>query len=304
MHLPALIEDIYQKIRLLNDPGNVASYIPELIHVDASSFGVYVSPLEQEGFGIGDCYKKFSIQSIAKVLSVSMAYRILGDAIWDRVGVEPSGTAFNSLVQLEADEGLPRNPFLNSGALVVCDILLSHLEHPKEDFLDFVRSLSPNKDLYYSSTIAQSEKEVGYRNAALCNFIKSFGRIENEPTDVLNFYYDLCSLEVSCKELSELFLFLTNNGLTVHDQQSILTESQSKRINALMQTCGFYDESGEFAFKVGLPGKSGVGGGIVAVHPDQYAIAVWSPRLNKKGNSYRGMKFLEEFTTRSASSIF
>lgn len=134
--------------------------------------------------------------------------------------------------------------------------------------------------------------------------MKSFGNIENNPSEVLDFYFNLCSLEMSCEELSKLFLFLANDGFTLTDNKQILTQSQTKRINALMQTCGFYDESGEFAFKVGLPGKSGVGGGIVAIHPKQYAIAVWSPKLNEKGNSYKGMKFLEAFTTATALSIF
>lgn len=304
MNFEALILDVYQKIKSADDIGETASYIPELAKVDPKNFGVHLTTIDQVNFGAGNCYDKFSIQSIAKVLSVTLAYSIVGDELWERVGVEPSGTAFNSLVQLEANKGIPRNPFLNSGAILISDVLLSNLKNPKEDFLAFVRSLSNNTGLQYSNRIAQSEKKVGYRNVALCNFIKSFGRIENEPTDVLDFYYDLCSLEMSCKELSALFLFLANNGNAIHCNKSILTESQSKRINALMQTCGFYDESGEFAFKVGLPGKSGVGGGIIAIHPDRYAIAVWSPKLNKKGNSYRGMKFLEEFTTRSELSIF
>jgi glutaminase len=304
MNFEELIQGVYQKIKNTEDKGEMASYIPELSNVDPKNFGVHISTINQVNFGIGNYNDKFSIQSIAKVLALILAYRIVGDEIWDRVGVEPSGTAFNSLVQLEADKGIPRNPFLNAGAIVVSDILLSNLKNPKEDFIDFVRSISNNTTLEYSNRIAQSEKDVGYRNVALCNFIKSFGQIENEPSDVLDFYYDLCSLEMSCKELSELFLFLANNGLGLQNNESILSESQSKRINALMQTCGFYDESGEFAFKVGLPGKSGVGGGIIAIHPDQYAIAVWSPKLNKKGNSHKGMKFLEEFTTRSELSIF
>ncbi len=304
MNFEELIRDVYQKIKNTEDQGEMASYIPELSKVDPANFGVHISTINQINFGTGNCYDKFSIQSIAKVLALILAYRIVGDEIWNRVGVEPSGTAFNSLVQLEADQGIPRNPFLNAGAIVVSDILLSNLNNPKEDFIAFVRSISNNTTLEYSNRIAQSEKDVGYRNVALCNFIKSFGQIQNEPSDVLDFYYDLCSLEMSCKELSELFLFMANNGLGIQNNESILSESQSKRINALMQTCGFYDESGEFAFKVGLPGKSGVGGGIIAIHPDQYAIAVWSPKLNKKGNSFRGMKFLEEFTTRSELSIF
>ena len=304
MKFEEVILESYRTVISIDDHGEIASYIPELAQVDPDHFGVHISTMDGVHFGTGDCYDKFSIQSIAKVLSVSLAYGILGDTIWDRVGVEPSGTAFNSLVQLEADHGIPRNPFLNAGALVISDILLSSLDNPKEDFLAFVRGISNNTTVTYSERISESEKASGYRNVALCNFIKALGNMTNEPSDVLDFYFSLCSLEMSCKELSELFLFLANNGHGVNHGKSILTESQSKRINALMQTCGFYDESGEFAFKVGLPGKSGVGGGIIAIHPDQYAIAVWSPKLNEKGNSYRGMKFLEEFTTRSKLSIF
>lgn len=304
MDFTEIIKEIYQNIRTIDDQGQVASYIPELANVDSENFGVYVSTLDNFNFGIGNCHDKFSIQSIAKVLSLSLAYRILGEEIWYRLGVEPSGTAFNSLVQLEADYGIPRNPFINAGAIVISDILMSNLENPKKDFLAFVRGISNNSTLNYSDKIAQSEKVVGFRNTALCNFIKSFGNIQNEPQDVLDFYFDLCSLEMNCKELSELFLFLANNGRKIFDNDAILTRSQSKRINALMQTCGFYDESGEFAFKVGLPGKSGVGGGIIAIHPNEYAIAVWSPKLNQKGNSYKGMRFLEEFTTKSELSIF
>jgi glutaminase len=304
MNFKEIIEDIYQKVKLIEDKGQLATYIPQLANVDSENFGVHITTIDHVNFGIGNCYDKFSIQSIAKVLSLCLAYQILGEKIWERLGVEPSGTAFNSLVQLETDNGIPRNPFINAGAIVISDILLSNLENPKEDFLAFVRRISNNSDLNYSNRIAASESAVGYRNVALCNFIKSFGNIQNEPTAVLNFYFDLCSLEMNCKELSEVFLFLANNGRNILDNDSILTKSQSKRINALMQTCGFYDESGDFAFKVGLPGKSGVGGGIIAIHPNQYAIAVWSPKLNEKGNSYKGMKFLEEFTTKSELSIF
>lgn len=304
MNFEELILAVYQNVKNINDEGQVASYIPELANVDPGNFGVHISTIDHVRFGIGNCHEKFSIQSMAKVLSLSLAYRILGEKIWERLGVEPSGSAFNSLVQLEADKGIPRNPFINAGAIVISDILLSNLENPKEDFLSFIRSISDNSELNYSGKIAASEKKEGFRNAALCNFIKSFGNIQNEPLDVLDFYFDLCSLEMNCKELSELFLFLANNGCSTMNNNRILTKSQCKRINALMQTCGFYDESGEFAFKVGLPGKSGVGGGIIAIHPSQYAIAVWSPKLNEKGNSYKGMRFLEEFTTKSQLSIF
>ena len=304
MTFKEIIEEIYVKVKNLDSKGQLATYIPELANVDPEKFGVYISTVDQFGFGIGDCNNKFSIQSIAKVLSLCLAYQIIGEKIWERLGVEPSGTAFNSLIQLETDNGIPRNPFINAGAIVIADILLSNLENPKEDFLAFVRNIANNPKLNYSKKIAVSEKNVGFRNVALCNFMKSFGNIKNNPSEVLDFYFDLCSMEMTCKELTEVFLFLANNGRNLSDNTQVLTKSQSKRINAIMQTCGFYDDSGDFAFKVGLPGKSGVGGGIVAVHPNQYVIAVWSPKLNKKGNSFKGIGFLEGFTTKSELSIF
>lgn len=299
-----LIAEVFKKVLKIDNEGELASYIPELALVKSNKFGVHISTTSNFNFGLGDFRENFSIQSIAKVFSLCLAYKLLGEDIWERVCVEPSGTGFNSLIQLENDNGIPRNPFINSGALVISDILVSHLNNPKDDLLRFMKSLSTNQDINYSPKISASEKSIGYRNIALCNFIKSLGNIKNEPEVVLDFYFDLCSLELDCKSLSELFLFLANKGKTKHDNNQILTKSQTKRINALMQTCGFYDQSGDFAFKVGLPGKSGVGGGIIAINPNKYAIAVWSPKLNEKGNSYRGMKFLEAFTTLTELSIF
>ncbi len=304
MDIKEILNSLHTKIKSLPHQGEQATYIPELLTVDADRFGVYVANLDLTGIGVGDYEQAFSIQSIAKVLSVSLAYQLCGESIWSRVGVEPSGTAFNSLLQLEADNGIPRNPFINSGAMVICDILITALDDPKEDFLTFVKTIANNPTLSYSTQIAESEKEIGYRNIALCNLIKSFDNLNNEPDEVLDFYFNLCSLEMSCEAVAKLFLYLANNGTCPISGTDVLTLSQSKRINALMQTCGFYDESGEFSFKVGLPGKSGVGGGIVAIHPDQYAIVVWSPRLNAKGNSYKGMLFLEEFTSLTEQSIF
>ena len=304
MKYKELITQIFEQVNTTENKGKIASYIPELTKVDSENFGVHISTINSKQFGVGNYQDSFSIQSISKVFSLTLAYKLLGEDLWNRLGVEPSGTGFNSLVQLENDRGIPRNPFINAGAIVISDILLTHLENPKEDLLAFIRSLSVNKEINYSAKIAASEKSIGYRNVALCNFIKSFGNIKNEPNKVLDFYFDICSLESSCEQLSEQFSFLANNGKTIHDNTQILTKSQSKRINALMQTCGFYDESGEFAFKVGLAGKSGVGGGIVAIHPNQYVVTVWSPKLNEKGNSYRGMQFLEKFTTATQQSIF
>lgn len=299
-----IIERAYQSAYSIKDSGKLATYIPELANVDPTKFGVHMTTLDGSNFGMGDNLHKFSIQSVAKVLSLTLAYKILGEKIWDRVDVEPSGTKYDSLVFLDHNNGIPRNPFMNAGAIVVSDILISELGDAHKDFLQFVREISDIPDLTYSDKIADSEKSNGYRNVALCNFIKSFGNIKNEPSEVLDFYFDLCSLEMDCQQLSRTFTFLANGGRKISDGKKIIKSSQSKRINALMLTCGFYDESGEFAFKVGLPGKSGVGGGIVALYPNHYTIASWSPGLNPKGNSSRGMKFLEELTTHSELTIF
>ncbi|MDW3646069.1 MAG: glutaminase [Bacteroidia bacterium] len=304
MDYQAILEDVFETVSKGENRGKVAQYIPDLAKIDPGKFGVCLLSLEQKAYGVGDWQEKFSIQSIAKVLSLSLAYKMLGDDIWGRVGVEPSGNPFNSLVQLETDNGIPRNPFINAGAMVICDLLISNLKDPQADFLEFIRSICSSREINYSLDIASSEKSIGYRNIALCNFIKSFGNLKNDPDEVLDFYFKMCSLEMNCQELSRTFMFLADDNFRTIDKERILSISQAKRINAIMQTCGFYDESGEFSFKVGLPGKSGVGGGILALHPDKYCIAVWSPRLNEKGNSYRGMKLLELFTTKTESSIF
>lgn len=304
MDYTQIFKEIFDALKPIAHEGNVASYIPELGQVDPDKFGVFLTTLDNREYRFGDFSEKFSIQSIAKVLALSLAYKMECEKLWDRVGVEPSGTPFNSLVQLEYDRGIPRNPLINAGALVISDILISHLKSPKDDFIQFVRKVSGITDLGYSSRIADSEKSVGFKNAALVNLMKSFGNIVNDVDEVLDFYFNLCSIEMTCRELSQTFLFLADYGFCPHQNERILSVSKAKRINAIMQLCGFYDEAGEFSFKVGLPGKSGVGGGIIAIHPDKYSIAVWSPRLNAKGNSIRGMKFLELFTTETQASIF
>jgi len=304
MNYVEVFSKIYYQLEVSKDPGKVASYIPELRDINPNKFGVHLTTIDDDHYDFGDSDERFSIQSIAKVLALVLAYKLEDEKLWDRVGVEPSGTPFNSLVQLEYDLGIPRNPLINAGALVICDVLVSKFENPKQEFIQFVRKVSDNPDIIYCSRIANSEKLAGYRNAALINLIKSFGNIKNDIDVVLDFYFNLCSIEMSCKELSRTFLFLAAYGVCPYTNETIISVSKSKRVNAIMQLCGFYDEAGEFSFKVGLPGKSGVGGGIVAIHPNKYCIAVWSPRLNKKGNSNMGMKFLELFTTEIQASIF
>ena len=299
-----ILDEIHREIDTFPDEGKVADFIPELAGVDPAKFGIHLVTAAGEHFSVGDADEKFSIQSISKVLSLSLAFKFAGEQIWERVGVEPSGNAFNALIQLEYEQGKPRNPFINVGALVVADLLITHLDEPKKDFLAFVRDVADRPGIDFNYAVARSEKSVGFRNAALANLLKSFGNLENNVEEVLDFYFHQCSIEMTCRELAYSFLFFANEGKTLHKDEQILTQSRIKRLNALMQTCGFYDESGEFAYEVGLPGKSGIGGGIVAIHPKKYVVAVWSPRLNEKGNSVLGMKSLELLTTKTGMSIF
>lgn len=304
MNYQKILDEIAVEITTMPHEGTVADYIPELAKVDPDKFGIHLSTVRNEDFAIGDSEDKFSVQSISKVFSLAMAFSILGDKLWKRVGVEPSGNPFNSIVQLEYEDGIPRNPFVNAGALVIVDVLLSELENPEEDMFAFVKSLTASRQIGYNAVVAQSEKETGFLNAAFVNMMKAKGNIINQADDILDFYYKQCSIELNCRELASAFLHFGENGLSYSHAGFSLTKSQVKRLNALMLSCGFYDESGQFAFKVGLAGKSGVGGGIVAVYPEEFAVAVWSPKLNKKGNSVRGFHSLELLTTKTESSIF
>ncbi len=300
----ALIEHIIGQQKFTADQGKIASYIPELSKVEANKCGMHLVTNRQRHYSAGDSNEKFSIQSVAKVLSLILAFKAQGNALWSRVGVEPSGTAFNSMVQLEYEQGIPRNPFINAGALVICDVLVSYYQDPKQEMLDFVRGLCGVKNIVFNEQVVRSEKQSGYQNIALVNLMRAFGNIHNEIEKVLDLYFHLCAIEMTCQELAVAFLFLAANGINPLTQQQVLDRSQTKRINAIMQLCGFYDEAGEFSFKVGLPGKSGVGGGIIAIHPEKYSVAVWSPKLNAKGNSLKGMKMLEQLTSATQLSIF
>ena len=304
MDYQQILENIYQEILPYAKEGKQADYIPELAKVNPDQFGMCIHTIYGETAAIEQADTRFSIQSISKVFALAMCLSIKGDALWERVGKEPSGTSFNSLVQLEVEKGVPRNPFINAGALVMADILLSHFEDAAAEFLRFVRAVAGNETIEYNEAVATSERENGYLNAAIVNLLKYHGTIKNDIEDVLHFYFLMCSIEMSCRELSLAFLAFANHRRKFDYAGITLTSSQVKRMNAIMQTCGFYDEAGEFAYLVGLPGKSGVGGGIVAIHPLLYSVAVWSPRLNPKGNSVMGIKALELLTTETKESIF
>ncbi len=304
MDYQQILENIYQAIQSYAKKGKQADYIPALAKVNPDQFGMCIHTIYGEIYSIEQADTRFSIQSISKVFALAMCLSLKGDDLWKRVGKEPSGTAFNSLIQLEVEKGIPRNPFINAGAIVMSDILISMLKSPEEDFLAFVRAVAGNDSIQYNEEVVVSEREKGYLNAAIANLLKYHGTIENDIEQVLHFYFLMCSIEMSCRELSLAFLAFANHRKKFNYAGVTLTSSQVKRINAIMQVCGFYDEAGEFSYLVGLPGKSGVGGGIVAIYPLQYSVAVWSPRLNSKGNSVMGIKALELFTTETKESIF
>lgn len=299
-----ILQEIGTELQSIEDTGDVARYIPELGNVDPRKLGIHLATIHGAHYFFGDSKEKFSIQSISKVLSLTLALRVEENSVWDRVGIEPSGTAFNSLVQLEYERGIPRNPLINAGAIVICDILVSLMDDPKSELLKFIRQITGIAGIDFSQKVFESEMQTGYRNYALANLMKDFGNIHNDIAPVLDLYFNLCSIEMSCEELASSFLFLATDGIDPKTNDIIISPRLTKRINSIMQMCGFYDEAGEFAFRTGLPGKSGVGGGIVATLPGEYSVAVWSPKLNKNGNSYRGMLALESLTTKTQSSIF
>lgn len=304
MDFDKLMQELPAHVRDLFERGRIASYIPALARVPAHKFGMTLCRLDGSSHRVGDSEERFSIQSISKVFSLSLAMGLVGDALWRRVGREPSGNRFNSLVQLEYERGIPRNPFINAGALVVCDVLQSQLGDPKRALRDYLRLLSGSQDIDFDAEVARSETETGFINRALANFLKGHDNLHNDVDAVLDLYFHQCALALSCSELARATLHLANRGVAPHLQEAVLTAPQVKRINALMLTCGTYDAVGEFAFRVGLPAKSGVGGGICAVLPGEYAVTVWSPGLDPSGNSLAGGAALEFLTAVTGKSVF
>lgn len=300
-----ILASIIEEVRPLTGQGKVADYIPALAKVPSEKLGIAVFTNQGEVISAGDAQEGFSIQSISKVLSLTLAMGLYQpDELWSRVSKEPSGQAFNSLIQLEMEQGIPRNPFINAGAIVVCDMLQSRLSAPRQRLLEFVRQLSGEPLIAYDKVVAASEMMHSDRNAAIAYLMRSFGNFHNEVIPVLHNYFHACALKMSCVELAKTFSYLANKGVSVVTGETVITPTQSKQTNALLATCGLYDGAGEFAYRVGMPGKSGVGGGIIAVVPGEMTIAVWSPALDQSGNSLAGTRALELLAQRIGRSIF
>jgi glutaminase len=299
----AVIDGIAEEVRPLFARGRVADYIPALAAVPRDRFAMAVLAGDGTLAATGAATEPFSIQSISKIFTLTLALRHVGEKLWKRVGREPSGSAFNSLVQLEYEHGIPRNPFINAGAHVVTDALMQERPYARDMLLAFVRELSGNDAVAFDETVARSEAATGFRNRSLANFLKAEGNLTGDVDEVLDVYFHQCALAMSCVDLVRAVAFLARGGRGA-DGARIVSAGQARRINALMQTCGTYDAAGEMAFRLGIPAKSGVGGGIVAVVPGKLSIAVWSPALDKAGNSLAGVRALELFTGRTGLTVF
>lgn len=307
MDYQLILDEVAQELTGLQDKGKVADYIPALGKIDPSQFGMSLTLFDGRQYSVGDANTLFSIQSISKVFAFTLALKSYSTNLYKRVGREPSGNPFNSLVQLEYEHGIPRNPFINAGAINVTDALINlygNSTNTSNEIFQFIRDISDDQSINCDEIVATSEMEHGSRNLSLAHLMKSFNNLDNDVDDVVKTYFKHCAIEMNTKMLSRAMLYLANHGEDPVNGTQYITEQQAKRINAVMLTCGHYDASGDFAFHVGLPGKSGVGGGIVAVVPKKMGICVWSPGLNAQGNSLLGTMALELFTEKTGMSIF
>lgn len=304
MDFEKILEDIYVDVLPYFGKGKVASYIPELGKVAGEQFGMALCTNDGIEYVIGSSEKLLSIQSISKTYTFALAYKIYGEKLWERVGLEPSGSTFNSLVLLENEKGIPRNPFINAGALVVCDMLIEAFDDPLAATLDFIHDISGNPNIEVNERVRDSELDYGNVNYALSYFMKSFGNIKTDVAQLMKFYCAQCAIEMTCVDMARSFRLFGQNGRNPWTNYRVLSPAQNKKINAVMMTCGLYNGVGDFAYRVGIPAKSGVGGGIVGVVPNEMSIAVWSPELDQNGNSLVGLKALEYFTTRTGISIY
>ena len=304
--LQQVADSILRDVRAQARPGAVTSKVPALAAIDPGQLGIAILTREGELVASGDAETPFSIQSISKVFSLELALEAYGEELWKRVGREPSGDPYNSIIDLERHEGIPRNPFINAGALVVVDALIDLLEPEAEveAVIDFVSALLDGEAFGINEEVARSDDEAGHMNRALASVAKHYGNFHNEVQRVMDAYVHQCAIELSCRQLARVGRFLMLDG---PDEAACRTGDagrRARRIMSLMMTCGQYDGSGDFAYRVGLPAKSGVGGGILAIVPNEASIAVWSPGLDPSGNSLLGTLALEMLTDRVEWSVF
>lgn len=301
--IDALLREIVRDVQPLLAEGRVADYIPALSRVPREQFGIAVATVDGRLHGAGDSERRFSIQSLSKMYALALALQREGDALWQRVGREPSGTPFNSLVQLERERGVPRNPFVNAGALVVVDVLCRRYLQPERAVLELVHRLLGEASVAIDGDVARSEREHSDRNAAIAHFMRSFGNLHGDVAALLDAYCAQCAIAMSCSELARASLFLAADGAQPRGTR-VIDALAARRIGALMLTCGAYDAAGDLACRIGLPIKTGVGGGIVAIVPGRLCVCAWAPGLDANGNSIAAAAAIERFAAAIGASIF
>lgn len=303
-----VLDEVARVARPAAQEGKVADYIKAMAELDPSRFGLVLVEMDGTEHAVGDVDEPFAIQSISKVFSLVVAMQRADAAdgvaaLWKRVGVEPSGDPFNSLVQLERDRGRPRNPMINAGALVVDDVLLDHCDDPAGDITRLLTDLA-GQPVGIDEVIMSQEGRSGHRNRAMAFLMSSFGNLTSSVDEVLDLYVRHCAITMTARQLARAARFLANDGVDPASGRPVLGGGQARRVAALMLTCGTYDAAGQFAFDVGLPCKSGVAGAIVALVPDVGSVCAWSPPLDPSGNSRAGMVALHELTERLELSLF
>ena len=303
------LEAAAQAARPTAERGQVADYIPQLARLDPRRFGLALVELGGEEYAVGDADIAFPIQSMSKLFALVLAMQRLGnehgvsETIWTRVGREPSGDPFNSLVQLEHERGIPRNPMINAGALVIADLLLDNCPNPIEALTGLLSDLV-SEPVGIDPEVAAAEEATSQRNRAMGNLMAAFGNLNNDLDAVLDVYNRQCSITMTARQIARAVRFLADDGVDPASGRQVLSGPLARRVMAVMLTCGTYDAAGDFAFSVGLPCKSGVAGGILAVAPDHSGLCVWSPPLDAAGNSVAGRVALHELTDRLELSIF
>ncbi len=310
--LDRLLTDITDHARPLAAEGAVATYIPALASAESDRFGLAVVEMDGTEHATGDADVPFPIQSISKVFALVLALQKIesaggdacdGAALWERVGVEPSGDPFNSLVQLEHEEGVPRNPMINAGALIVDDELVERCDDARASFLDLMSRLA-GEEVTVDPDVIEQEGTTGHRNMAMAYLMSSFGNLRSAVPDVMDVYVNQCAALMTARQLARAVRFLANDGVDPASGEQIISGPHARRVAAIMLTCGTYDASGQFAFDVGFPCKSGVAGGIVGALADELGVCVWSPPLDEKGNSKAGKAALHELSERYNLTVF
>lgn len=302
------LDKIVEKNIRLSEEGLVASYIPELHKVNPNQLGVAICDLNGDFKHAGDSKALFTIQSVSKPLVLILALMLYGeDRVFQKVGMEPTGDPFNSIVRLETGKTLkkPYNPMINAGAIAVTGLIQGNLGiHQIDPILDLIRKMSGNPHIVVNEAVYRSEKETGNRNRSMAYFLKDIGILEGDVETILDLYFMHCAIEADACDLARIGAILANGGVHPQTGERFFSKKISRIISSFMITCGMYDASGEFAVTVGIPSKSGVGGGILSVVPGRMGIGVFGPALDEKGNSKAGIAVLKDLSQVGELSIF